>query len=318
MNPLRPLYDRFNHGDPMAKYNELPDFPRMIDIEPCGLCNMRCLMCPTGIQALGRPQDFMHWKTWERILEQCAVNNTAIRFIGWGEPTLHPDLIDWISQASAHGLMTHINTNGTKMSPHFAYALIRSGLSSIKFSFQGVDRESYKAMRRTDFFDELMEAISTLRQARGSKSLPFIAASTSTTTETTEAIARFVEIISPLVDELTLGKTIFGFIDEDKASTRQRLALDHARISENVEKRHPDPCPEVYDKLSIHWDGSVKICCNAYGNEGTIGNVNETSIAKLWRHPDMEAYRERLSRKNYEAPLCRDCWDYHDLTKGAA
>ena len=57
LNPFRPLYAAFNQGDPALKYANLPAFPHMIDVEPAGLCNMRCLMCPTGLQALWRPQD---------------------------------------------------------------------------------------------------------------------------------------------------------------------------------------------------------------------------------------------------------------------
>ena len=52
------------------------------------------------------------------------------------------------------------------------------------------------------------------------------------------------------------------------------------------------------------------MCCNDFDGVMELGNVNETPIAELWRHPKIEAYRERLARQDYDAPLCRDCFDY--------
>lgn len=321
INPFAPLYEGFNSGDPARKWAQMPDFPRMIDLEPAGICNLRCLMCPTGIHALGRPQDFMAWSTYERIVSECAKHGTALRFIGWGEPMLNPRLIDMIKLATEEGLLTHINTNGTQISPSKAYDLIAAGLASIKFSFQGVDAKTYAEMRRADFFEGVIEAIETFRNARGARFLPFIAASTSITTESKAAIESFHALLEPLVDYASSGNTIFGYLNLKAAHLlpgQKEMIEKFLDIEQRSAMRHPDPCPEVFDKLSIHWDGSVMVCCNAYGDEGKIGNVNETPIAELWHHPEMEAYRARLSRKEYEGPLCSTCYDYADLTKGAA
>ncbi|MHC4065053.1 MAG: SPASM domain-containing protein, partial [Planctomycetota bacterium] len=81
-------------------------------------------------------------------------------------------------------------------------------------------------------------------------------------------------------------------------------------------KVHPKPCPEVFDKLSIHADGSVVLCCNDYNGTVELGNVADTPIIEMWQHPKIEAYRKRLAENNYEAPLCRDCYDYLGLTEG--
>lgn len=318
MNPLKPLYESFNRGDPAEKYANLPDFPRMLDVEPVGLCNFKCLCCPTGLNALKRSQGFMKWDVWRSIVDQCEPHGTALRPYGWGEPTLHPRIIDMIAYASAADLWTHMNTNGSKITPDFARSLVNAGLTSIKFSFQGADRETYAEMRQTDFFDGMLKAIRMMRDARGDDSLPYISASTTTTYETPEMIEEFRGIMVPLVDELSVGKTIFGFLDLSAARIKpeQRKTLERLVAEESVIKRHPDPCPEVYSKLSIHWDGSVRVCCNDVTGESFLGSVVDTPISEIWRHPQIEAYRERLARKDYDAPLCRDCWDYLDLTEG--
>ena len=291
----------------------------MLDIELTSSCNFRCLCCPTGNRSLGRKAEFMSADTFFNITSQCPGSLEAIRFIGWGEATLHPDLVEYISVASSIGILTHLNTNGSKMTHELARDLVCADLNSIKFSFQGVDRKSYAEMRNVDFFEGMIEAIVVTINARELywKNWTWIAASTTTTWETPEMIAEFCERLAPLVDELSVGKTIFDFMDINKAklNTKDRDRL--ARLmsaSTGDDKAHPDPCPEVFGKLSIHADGSVVVCCNDFDGVVELGNVNTDHIEDMWRNPKIEAYRERLARKDYEAPLCRTCFDYLGTT----
>ena len=312
MNPFRPLYDACNTGDPAEKWASLADFPRMIDIELTSACNFRCLMCPTGNLSLQRKPVFMGWELHASIAVQCANAGTAIRYIGWGEPLLHPDAPKMIAQAAECGLLTHLNTNGSLVDYPMADRLVAAGLDSIKFSFQGVDRESYREMRAVDFFDGLVQAIWNVHEVRDAKRRPWIAASTSVTDEGPGRIEMFRDRVAPLVDELTIGTTIFDYMDLSAVRLRpaDKARLAKLKAREITEKRHPVPCPEVYDKLSIHADGSVVVCCNDFDGIMELGNVNDTPIVELWRHPKIEAYRERLARKDYDAPLCKDCFDY--------
>ena len=315
MNPLSHLYEQFNVGDPAEKHANLPAGPLMIDLEPVGVCNLRCVMCPTGLQALGRPGSFMDIETHRSILNKTAPYKSAMRYIGWGEPTLHPHLIKFLKEANSAGRLTHLNTNALKMTSRFAEQLVDSGLDSIKFSFQGTDRTTYQAMRGADFFEGMIEAINMVWLARGAGTRPFIAASTSTTDETPEQIEAFRQRVEPLVDELGIGHTIFEFIDMKAVPAKQRGRLEAAAKRQTVVKKHPDPCPEVYGKLTIHWDGAVRVCCNDFSGKTLLGNIATDSLPKIWRHPAMEAYRERLDKKDYNAPLCETCFEYMPLHK---
>jgi radical SAM protein with 4Fe4S-binding SPASM domain len=236
--------------------------------------------------------------------------------IGWGEPLLHPKVILWVREAADAGLLVHINTNASHINGGTAAPLVHAGLSSIKFSFQGVDRTSYREMRQINFFDKMIEAIKIMKRARGELLLPYIAASTSITYETEEQVEEFTRKLSPLVDFLGIGRTIFDYMDLSAV----RLKPDQIEMLERLkglatdEKVHPDPCPEVYNKLSIHADGGVVVCCNDFNSVTDLGNVLDKPLAEIWRHPTMEAYREKLAKKEYDGPLCSVCFDYQGLT----
>ena len=310
MNPFAPLYAQQNTGTAEDKHANLPDFPRLIDIEPVGLCNFRCVCCPTGLQAVTRPQGMMDERVYYDIVAQCAPDDTAIRMIGWGEPTLHPNIVSFVRAANDAGILTHINTNGSKITWDLAVDLVDAGLSSIKFSFQGVDRETYKETRKVDFFDGMLEAIQTMREARGEQSTPFIAASTSTTYETPAQIESFRHMMEPLVDHLSIGKTIFGFIDS-RAVRINKDEFERLKALATTDLKHPDPCPEVYEKLSISWNGDIRVCCNDHNATTNLGNASD-GIANAWHHPTIKQYREKLLAKRYVGPLCSQCFEYQE------
>ena len=319
MNPFQPLYDECNIGDAVTKYTDLPKFPRMIDVELTSSCNFRCLMCPTGNLSLQRKAEFMDFPVIYRILTQAWKHGTGIRFIGWGEPTLHPNLHDAIDLATRYGLLTHVNTNGSKIDQDFARDLVRVGLSSIKFSFQGASRETYAEMRNTDFFDGMLGAIVAMREARGDGSLPYIAASTTITYESPALVASFKRKMDKLVDQLTIGRTVFDFMDLKavRLKPHEKRLLDGLKGMATNDRKHPNPCPEVFQKLSIHADGSVRVCCNDFSGVTNLGNVMDAALEDIWRHPEIEAYRKRLAAKKYSGPLCSVCWDYQDLTSSS-
>lgn len=319
INPFQRIYDECNTGDAKEKHRHLPWFPRIIDIEPTSACNFRCVFCPTGNRSIGRPTGFMEASTFYSILAECAPHETAIRFIGWGEPLMHPDIVPWIRACTDVGVLTHINTNGSHLDEELIEKLLDAGLSSIKLSFQGVDRDTYKEMRGTDFFHGLIRKIELMSKLRACAPSPWIAVSTSTTYESEDMIREFTERLAPLVDQISIGKTVFGFMDlrAAKLSDEDRKRFLAYAQEEQDHLKHPDPCPEVYDKLTIHQDGMAQVCCNSFGNQGALGRVPDNTIAKIWRHPVIEEYRERLARGEYSGPLCSQCWDYQGLTKGA-
>ena len=259
----------------------------------------------------------MSKETHTAIMDKTEDPMADIRYIGFGEPLMHPEIVDFVKEAAqGYGRLTHINTNASKLTPELAKDLVEAGLCSIKFSFQGFNRATYAMMRQIDFFDGMINAIKMMQVARGNLVYPFIAASTTTTDETPEQIEQFKERLSPLVDHLGIGKTIFSFIDMAAVPPKQRERLERAAATSTVIKKHPSPCPETNDKISVHWNGDVVVCCNDYSGKTNLGNVKHNSMASIWRHPTMEEYRKRLANNEYSGPLCSVCYDYLGLTEG--
>jgi radical SAM protein with 4Fe4S-binding SPASM domain len=316
MNPFTPLYQACNTGDSAEKYASLAEFPRIIDVEVTNACNFRCLFCPTGNHAMTRPSGFMAIDVACRLVEEASRHGASLRFIGWGEPLMHPCIVDFIGHAADKGVLTHINTNGSKLTLNMAADLCNAGLDSIKFSFQGVDRETYKEARNIDFYDGLYEAVKMMRFVRDDRAYPYIQVSTTTTYETPEQIEAFKARFAPICDQVTVGRTVFAHLDMKAVRLRkhEKATLEKLAQYEPDNLAHPSPCPEVYDKLTVQWDGSVRVCCNDFDGVTNLGNIMERPLKEIWRDKTIEDYRKRLAQKDYGGPLCSGCYDYMGVT----
>ena len=314
-NPFDPFYRAINTIAPSDKLRNLTDFPRIIDVELTNTCNFHCLMCPVGTSVQVRKKGLMSDEVFHRVLDQAALRGTPLRFILWGEPTLHPKWLDWMEETVGRGLLAHFNTNGSRITEADMRRLVDSGVQSVKFSFQGVDEKSYREMRNTDYFEGLLAKVKLLHDLRGDAPSPYIHVSTTITYEGPELVAQFRERISAFTDKITVGRTELERFDVSKAklTEAERAALTHMKGEEHLVRKHPN-CPEVFDKLSVYWDGRVSACCRDFDGVMLAGDVRTQTLAEIWKTDALDFYRERLARGEYDRfELCRVCWDYHGL-----
>lgn len=313
-NPFQPIYNMCNQvvGD---KINNIPIFPRYIDIELTNKCNFTCLMCPTGTGCVERIQGFMSRENFYKILEQVKVHKTPLRFIRWGEPLMHPNFLEFVQAAKKQGNMVHVNTNGSYMNDEIIEELINIPLESIKFSFQGINAKTYKEMRNIDYYHHLMQVINKLYNKRGENKYPYIHISTTITYESQEEVDLFKKQAKEISDYVSVGRTVLDYLDIDKMniSKEERMRLKLLKKEESVVKVHPK-CPEVFDKLSINWDGSVTACCSDYDNMMTIGRIEDQLLEEIWQSNKMNTYRKILNDMGHDKlQLCKNCYDYMSL-----
>lgn len=314
-NPFKSIYQACNEGNSRDKLLNLPDFPRYIDVELTNTCNFKCLMCPTGNFSQERKKGLMQDEVYFEIMNNIRLRKTPLRFIRWGEPTLHPRFINYISMAKKEGITCHINTNGSLLNREKITELIDTELDSIKFSFQGVDAKSYSEMRNIDFYPDLIEVIELFHSIRGDRAKPYIHVSTTVTYEDAKTIQRFIAEVEKITDLVTVGRTVLERINIEKTKLSQKDVdvIKWLKKQESVVKKRPE-CPEVFDKLSINWDGSVSACCSDYDNKMIIGDIKSQSLEEIWNSKKMHHYREMLSKMQYDKlELCKTCYDYHGL-----
>ena len=73
--------------------------PREIQLEITNRCNLDCDMCPR-LTLLGVPEVDMSRATFEAVLDRLEAPE-AITLTGWGEPLMHPELLEFVDSIRA-------------------------------------------------------------------------------------------------------------------------------------------------------------------------------------------------------------------------
>jgi radical SAM protein with 4Fe4S-binding SPASM domain len=95
---------------------------------------------------------------------------------------------------------------------------------------------------------------------------------------------------------------------------KQKFMELRARESQN--KRHLENCPEVYDKLSVNWDGQVTACCGDWDNQLLVGDLGQESLQSIFTGEKMRRIQKLISEDRYdELPVCRTCFECIELIK---
>lgn len=155
-----------------------------------------------------------------------------------------------------------------------------------------------------------------MHQMRGERRVPYISVTTSVTYESEEQIESFKNRIIPYCDEVGIGKTKMYHVDVERMNLTEDRKKDYEQCIKNSTDKmcHMTVCPEIWDKLSINWDGSVSACCQDYDNLMLVGNILEDDLHEIFIGKKIKAYREIIKNSNYDQlVLCRDCYEYIPL-----
>ena len=111
-----------------------PTFPDRVYVESTNVCNLDCIMCPTGLHIDTRPKGFMEWDLYTAIIDEIAPFAEAVVLHSWGEPLLHSRIIEMIQYAKERDLWVETSTNATKLTEDASRKILDAGLDRIYLS----------------------------------------------------------------------------------------------------------------------------------------------------------------------------------------
>jgi MoaA/NifB/PqqE/SkfB family radical SAM enzyme len=311
-NAFRIVYDSSRFKYVLERPDSPATFPFIVDMELTNKCNLACIFC--GRQAMKRKTGFMQRSVFNKVIDECALYGTPVRFIRWGEPFLHPDVIEYANYVKSKGLLLHITNNGLAISAHQMRSLVDIGVDSLTFSLQGATKHMYEIMRGNERYNELEVKIAEMVRIRADMDKPFLHISSTMTNESAQEIEAFVKYWGGLVDAVDIGKTDLSIVSV-LPEKYQMAGIDAEELKkqETIVKRYK-PCTEVYQKLSVDWDGKVTCCCRDYNNFFELGDVSKTSLFEIWNGSErLHSIRSVLvgnGHRNFE--LCKGCYHTYD------
>jgi len=293
---------------------EALNFPMMLVLSFAYPCNAHCPHCPYTNSNIRRDYKDTPWMpaaTFKKIAQEAGRHAAYLRISGGGEPMLHPEATELLLYAKQVGAKVGLITNGSKFTEDSLARLIGAQVDMIEFSVDAADPEAYAVARKGLQWEELVKNVQCALAIRDA------------TKSTTKIIASGVNQKLVAIDEVeafwtsTIG--VDYFIKRKFLTWGENTSLDDERSADPAPYLNTDevPCPFIFERLNIDTRGNVMVCGYDIAAKTSMGNVNQSSIADIWRGPGFAYYREKhLAGRGKDISLCAGCpdWKYRSWT----
>ena len=273
------------------------DFPLHLDVESSNTCNLRCTMCqiPFGKMKTG----YLDMETFDIIIDEIKKHGLpSIKFNFRGEPLMHPKIAELVKKAKDAGVMeVQFNSNGALLTKELGKKLIDAGLDRIKFSIDSINPDTYNSIRIGTTYDNTISHVLSFIKLRN------------------EMKNRFPSIQVQMVYMESNHKEAEDYIKfwKDKVN---RIGFSRYRSGDNktgdservVEIKKRIPCPQLWQRLTILWDGTILMCCGDYNMKNPLGNVKEDKLSDVWKGELLNSYRKKHVNYEFdEIDACKNC-----------
>ncbi len=275
----------------MNKNFEIEAFPTIIHIEPTNRCNLQCEMCGRTIKnAVGRKD--ISLTLYKKIIDQAIDLKVELLILhNWGEPLLHPHIVEMIKYASQKGLPVWMSTNATLLNEKTSKRILKSGLKGMVFSVDGASPETYENIRRGAIYER-----------------------------TVENIRRFIEL--KRINNVKMMNTIQMIKTEKNAHEADNFIKIWSKYDINVmvkpmvdwRKVDSDPtrsnnfvCGKPWLLMKIHSSGAVVPCGHDANEKHIFGNVNTNRLKEIWNSSEAQLFRKIMLEDWKKHDICLTC-----------
>jgi len=285
-------------------------------IDPVNYCVLRCPLCATGRKNLGRAAGRFPTTRYKEIIDTITPYAYYLDLFNWGEPFLHPDIFELIGYASSRRILVRISSNLNTFKENDAEKLVRSGLTDLLVSIDGADQATYETYRVGGNLEKVVAAVRAIVLAKKAlqSPFPFINVRMLVTRKNEQAVRQ----VRQLAEDI--GADIFSFSPifirpSDRYAAEEWLPEDpnyafYEMKDGKYQVENVWSCGELWEQMTINWDGSVLPCCWVHKSEFDFGNVFTTPLQELWNNSHYINSRRVFSRQGpAEKPrtVCVDC-----------
>jgi radical SAM protein with 4Fe4S-binding SPASM domain len=285
--------------------------PFRYTIDPVNYCVLRCPLCPTGQGTLGRPAGKLRLVHYKSIIDMIYPYTYYLDLFNWGEPFLHPNIIEFIRYASQRDIMVRISSNMNVFSEELAVGVVQAGLTDLVVDVDGATQETYELYRRGGNLDMLIDHVRMVVSAkkRLRSVTPLINARMLVTRKNEHQVGDVRALVESAGVELFSVTPIF--IQSDSQSDAEEwLPQDSSYLAyaDRADVKNTWDCADLWEGMTINWDGSVLPCCWIHDSRHDFGNILSVPLRDLWNNAHYVAARRALRRRQRDkATVCGTC-----------
>ena len=282
-------------------------------IELCNVCNLKCVLCPSGNAQLRRKVGFMQPDLFRRIVDE--LDDTYTRHlvpVMWGESLLHPQFIELMRYARRKTWRISVTTNANKTGDdQYFKDLVGTGIDEIVCAVDGHDQDSYESYRRGGQLHVVHDFLRKTRAARDAVGLkrPVLIAQIHLNRKNEDYLDDMRKSIENYVDTFQTKRLRMFYTNTSDIKNRKEL-------QDSIKPADPDMqfpsmgrpiCPQMLYSLNINWEGEVLACCKDPSNILRFGNMQNQSLRSIINSKKYKEARQKLLRGEYWEDICRTC-----------
>lgn len=290
--------------------------PINITIEPTNYCNLKCPVCETGVDTLGRLKKRMTLNDFKIIIDKLARHTNNLIFYFMGEPFLNKDSYKMIRYAKDIGI-TNITTctNGDIINPK---KLVCSGIDEVYFQIGGITQKTHQIYRIGSNIDNVFNNLKKTIKLKNDYSLKLrincgfilMKHNEHEVLEFKKMMSRFgvdqASIIAPCVRTIEQAKEMLPS-DKTYWNYDQRALIKGKLLPKNIPKNQ---CQWIYYSMVIMVNGDVVPCCRDATGSEVMGNLLTQSLDEIWNGSSFREFRTRIHRNQKQIKICKLCSGY--------
>ncbi len=298
--------------------------PYLLIIDPCNFCNLRCPLCPTGLNDLGRPQSMLSLAHFKKYFDPLAENLFEAYMHNWGESMLNKEVFSMIRHAQDSNVGTNLSSNFVRVTSDDMDCLLDSGLEYLVISLDGTSPDTYSQYRINGDYDKVIENLTTFihrRNARKQKT-PVIEWQFIVMKQNEHQIAE-AEVLAKKIGVDLLRFIPVGMPYEFKnrketadkwypSSVQGRVESDHSE-QQFGQANKPSPCFYLYRSMVVNADGGVSPCCVVYRKNrdfADLSTMDTIAVNTVWNNEKYRSARSLFSGEEVpsrRATVCDGC-----------
>lgn len=285
-------YRRQWHENP--KDDVVGKVPLHLDLESTSACNLKCVTCFQSFAP--PPKGFMSMELYKKIIDEATSKGLyALKLMYRGESLLHPNIVEMVKYAKDKGVLeVMINSNCTLLTEEKAKGFIDAGLDKLICSVDGYEKETYEKIRRGAKFEVVLENIQRMQRLKKElgKDKPKLRVQMVDSPANHHQIDGYIHFWGRIADEV-------GIEDMNDWTDKK---LTHVVASKEFK------CPMPWQRLIVHFNGKVSICCgNIYGKL-IAGDLNTQTVEEVWNGEVMQKLRKLIKEgKSHCVHICSEC-----------
>lgn len=290
--------------------------PVNITVEPTNVCNLRCPVCETGNNELGRAKRDMTLDEFRVIIKKIGGHTNTLMFYFMGEPFLNRDAYRMIHAAKEAGIpWVTACTNGEAVDPE---QLVLSGIDEVSFQIGGISQQTHQIYRVNGNLNKALRNLrETVRLKRGHKSDVRIVCGMILMRHNEHEAGGFGQAMREIgVDEAVIVDPCVRTVEQGARylpADKRRWYYDPAafRAGKLIPRFIPrNTCHWIYYSAAVFSNGDVVPCCRDPKGEHVMGNLLKQDMSDIWNNEKYRAFRRAVLSNQSQMGICRLCSGY--------